>query len=205
MTIRMFLIRAVQVFALAMIGTSFIADTSHARQSKQDLQYFCSGIGGEFVDDERTGKYSCIWSPHDGGSTNVTSCRPDGTCFLSECGRGGCVHYYEKDYSGKKVKPPKPSRRDGIATAGTTDDRGLGGKRGTISGTVLSGAVSEGSVGAPKSAPSQTNTKAAPSSTAKPLLWGGSASSTAKSALSSTAKPPLLGGSAFGTRAGQAH
>lgn len=192
---RLFLIRVLQVVALAMIGTSFIADTSHARTSKQQLAAFCSQVGGEFVDDVRTGTYSCLWTGYGEGNTpssSAVSCRPDGTCFQSVCGRGGCAHVYDKDYSGKKVKGPTPSKRDDVVV----DVRGFGGKSGTVSGN-----ATETAVGSPKPAPSKTNIKL--SGTASDASMGLSKTNT-KPVLSNTAKPPLLwGGSAFGTRAGQ--
>src|SRR5262245_65635567 len=109
------LIRVVHVVVLAMIGTAFIAATSHARTSKQQLAAFCSQVGGEFVDDERTGTYSCLWTAHGDGNTTSSSgasCRPDGTCYQSICGREGCAHVYDKSYSGKKVNCPTLSKRD---------------------------------------------------------------------------------------------
>jgi len=193
---RTFLIRVVQVAALAMIGACFIAATSHARTSKQQLAAFCSQVGGEFIDDERAGTYSCLWNPPGDGNNSGVSCRQDGTCYQSVCGRGGCAHVYDKDYSGKKANGPKPSKRDGIETAGTADDRGLGGKRppGTVSGN-----ATEAALGSPKPAPSKTNINTA--SNASMAL----SKTNTKPVLSNTAKPPLLwGGSAFGTRAGQA-
>src|SRR5262245_37231194 len=111
---RMALIRVVKVVALAMIGI-FIADSSHARTSKQQLAAFCSQVGGEFIDDERAGTYSCLWTAHGDGNTTTSSgvsCRPDGTCYQSLCGREGCAHVYDKSYSGKKVNCPTLSKRD---------------------------------------------------------------------------------------------
>jgi hypothetical protein len=121
---RRFLIRLVQVFALAIMGTGFLVDTSCA-ETKQQQEQFCSQIGGQWLPETNgSGNYTCIYTGW-GGSTNYLNCTKEDKCTLTSCDRGeGCVKYTSKYHP----KPGKPgsTKRDGttvIMTAGTTADR----------------------------------------------------------------------------------
>jgi hypothetical protein len=140
MTMRRFLIRLVQVFALAIIGTGFLVDTSFAEQSWQVAKSLCDGVGGTFVV-ERDGKYSCIYQQGPGTGSVVKNCTPDGDCTVSTCRRGTCIRMPYGDDA--KKKPPKPTQRDGttIMTAGTAGDRGLRTPGATTSGAPLNGGL----------------------------------------------------------------
>jgi hypothetical protein len=125
---RRFLIRLVQVFALAIIGTGFLADTSFAAMTDQQT---CEALGGEWIVDTmsygaslKNPKISCIYSSSNGGTTTI-SCY-QGKCMSTECNRGGCSNSYSKGY---KDPPHRPTKRDGTTidtvTAGTCAQRGL--------------------------------------------------------------------------------
>jgi hypothetical protein len=140
---RGFLIRLVQVFALAIIGTGFLVDTSFAEQSRQVAKSLCDTAGGTFVV-EHDGKYSCIYQQGAGTGSVVKNCTRDGECTVSTCRRGTCITTPYGD-DGKK-KPPKPTQRDGttIMTAGTAADRGLRAPGATTSGAPVNSALNAG-------------------------------------------------------------
>jgi hypothetical protein len=137
-----FLIRLVQVFALAMIGTSFLADTSFAKPLSP--KQLCEIGGGTFVT-ERNGKYSCIMSDDYNktvGANTVRNCTADGSrCSNSFCSGGRC---WRVPVVPDKPKPGKPTKReDGTITmtAGTAADRGLRTPGATTSGAALNGGL----------------------------------------------------------------
>jgi hypothetical protein len=118
---RRFLIRRVQVLALAIVGTGFLVDTSFAAMVDKQT---CDALGGEWIVDTmsygasiKNPKISCIYSSPSSGTVTI-SCYKGECMSSSDCRRGACTDIYSKGY-----KPPP--RRPGTTTvsAGTTADR----------------------------------------------------------------------------------
>src|SRR5262245_36140478 len=127
MTMRRFLIRVVQVFALAIIGTSFLADTSFAAMVTEKE---CKDLGGEWIVDTlsygasiNNPKISCSYYSKLSDGPVTINCY-QGKCMSVDCGGGTCKNFYSKGY-----KPP-PNNNDtppGKGRKGTT----------TMSGPIL--------------------------------------------------------------------
>jgi hypothetical protein len=147
---RRFLIRAAQAFTLAIIGTGFIADTSHAKPTREDQKKFCDAIGGQFFQEWNPktnsfvgGKYSCTYTPPaiTGGGTNFLNCTANDRCSLRVCPKG------ERCYT---ISPPKDAgKKPTTVSAGTIADR-----YGRTPAAPTSGAALTGGLNAV--APSQT-------------------------------------------------
>src|SRR5262245_39774099 len=132
MTMRRFLIRIVQVFALAIIGTGLLVDTSFAATNLEIAQALCSAAGG--TPGEDAGRWTCTFPTVQeiGGRSagySVITCKNADNCTLSTCGgqshRHGCISGPFGDKT--KGKPSQPSKREGTTTisAGTCADRGI--------------------------------------------------------------------------------
>src|SRR5215467_1606204 len=111
MTMRRFLIRLVRVFALAIVGTGFLMDTSFAETARQADQQMCVTAGGDFFDlgDGKDGKiaYFCIL-PTDpiNGQVKEVDCYGNGDCTLTICTGNGkeCWKMSHADFWGRKHK-----------------------------------------------------------------------------------------------------
>jgi hypothetical protein len=174
---RRFLIQLVQVFALVIIGTGFLVDSSFAETAQEvraKVSQACATMGGTFVT-ERNGNYSCIYS---GWTGNVArNCTRAGICSFNECSGGRCTRSPWVD--AKTGKPAKPTKRDDgttTMTAGTTADRGLRTPGATTSG-----------------APVNSGLKAvAPSHTAPVVSTGAALNTQAATGLAGIDKPAAI-------------
>jgi hypothetical protein len=179
---RRFLIRAVQVFALPIIGTGLLVDTSFAAMVDKAT---CDGLGGEWIVDTMSygasinnPKITCIYHPSGGGTTYI-NCYND-RCRLDEYDKEG--HHFITYAPGYKNPPRRPGTT--TMTAGTCADRGFCGRRApTLGAPVIS-----------------TLNGVAPSHTAPASSTGAALSSGLKAGAPSQTAPTVSTGAALNTQ-----
>jgi hypothetical protein len=141
---RPFLIRATQVLAIGMICAGLWAERSHAeKMSPANLRQLCKTGGGTFFK-EPNGKYACMFpSSVDMAYEQVREdiyCTARGECErITWCGSRPCEGKFPRDKRGEGTpgkKPPKPTKLEGVLTAGTADQRGAGVSSGTTAGVL---------------------------------------------------------------------